>query len=131
MQDLYSQIQRQFTIPPPPCEPEYRQDRELLQPVKRMLFPFYGRRVAIIGVAAFNREMEMEYFSRMKDDDFPIMLTIPKEKAETPAMDRAKMQVKPVELLANDYHPLAKFEDESRKETYHRKNIIEKRRRKR
>lgn len=123
MQDLHSQIQRQFTIPPPPCEPEYRYDRMLIQHVRRLPFKLFGRFL----IVSYTPQLQSCYIKHIHDD---IGFTIPMQIIETPAMDRAKLQVQPVELLANDCYPLAKFEDGSKKETYHRKNIIEKRRRK-
>lgn len=125
MENLSQQFKRQFTMPPPPCEAEYRQARESVPPVKRMLFPFHARRIGFIGIASYGLTERMVSTHIQHG---ACMVTIPKEESNTPALDRAKFQIPNAELIVNSAYPLATIEDDSKKETYHRKNIIEKRR---
>lgn len=126
MQDLNSQIQRQLKIQPPPCETEHRHDRELVPPVKKMLFPFHTRRIGFIGFASCG---VTERIVSSHIEHVACIVTIPKEETNTSAMDRAELQIQNAELIVNS--ALITIAEDSAKETYHRKNIIEKRRRKR
>lgn len=124
MENLSTQYKRQFTMKPP-CEADYRNNRILIRSVKRLPFKLFGR--FIVGIHAPQLK---SCIIEIADQDTYTFL-IPKEEIKNPAMGKAKLKIQGAELIINSVYPLDTIEDESKKETYHRKNIIEKRRGKR
>jgi hypothetical protein len=132
LQNLQSFIHRQFILDmmPPPSEPAFRQSRECLaEPVKKR-FPFPVV-IGFIGMGnSVSIEMQKAYIRANSNHGtcFIPVATEQDEKANTEWLDRAKFEALQFPIIPTI---ITTIEEDSQKEKYHRKNKIEKRRRKR
>ncbi len=108
----------------PPLEPEFRQSRDCLaQPILKLRrFPF------LIGFIGSCSPCSIGSHYAIANIEHGVHLVIPKEEIKHPSINKAEFKVSAPPILQET--PLVTIEDDSRKEKYHRKNIIEKRRRK-